>query len=121
MTSVLVVEDCFEMRELLTLALAGHGYSTLVAEDGVQALSLAKNTDIDLLVTDIYMPNMDGIKLMKQIREIERYRELPMLAFSSDDDRELEIWASKAGASQWFVKPIDIRNFLASVKKLLPN
>ncbi len=72
--SVLLVDDSVSMREMVSFTLKGGGYQVSEAEDGVVALEFAKSNTVDLVITDVNMPNMDGIQLVRQLRELPEYQ-----------------------------------------------
>ena len=106
---VLTVDDSASMRALLRSALSSRGYQVAQAEDGVAALEwLADNgSDIDVIVTDINMPRMDGFGLIEALRGQSRFRDCPILVLSTESSDEKKARARSAGATGWIVKPFD--------------
>ena len=118
---VLTVDDSASMRALLRSALSSRGYQVAQAEDGVAALEwLADNgSDIDVIVTDINMPRMDGFGLIEALRGQSRFRDCPILVLSTESSDEKKARARSAGATGWIVKPFDPAKLLDVVKKVL--
>ncbi|MCC6481577.1 MAG: response regulator [Sphingobium sp.] len=106
---VLTVDDSASMRALLRSALSSRGYQVSQAEDGVAALEwLADNgSHIDVIVTDINMPRMDGFGLIEALRGQSRFRDCPILVLSTESSDEKKARARSAGATGWIVKPFD--------------
>lgn len=116
--SILIVEDDADSREVLSLILRAEGFSVLTAEDGQQALELVNDAPPDLVITDIQMPNIDGIELIKRMRAQFESKSIPivvMSAFGSGITRD----ALKAGADRSTPKPMQVRALLNLIKQLL--
>ena len=79
MASILAVDDSASMRQMVAFTLKGAGYQVLEAADGVEALSIAKGQGVNLVITDVNMPRMDGISLIKELRALPSYRFTPLL------------------------------------------
>lgn len=116
--SILIVEDDADSREVLSVILNAEGFSVLTAEDGQQALELVNEARPDLIITDIQMPNIDGIELIKRMRSRFESRSVPivvMSAFGSGITRD----ALKAGADRSTPKPMQVRSLLNLIRQLL--
>ncbi len=85
--TILVVDDEPEYRLILRTLLVSHGWNVVLAENGEDALARLEETPVDMVITDIYMPVMDGIKFHKQVRTIPKYEQLPFLFVSAFDDQ----------------------------------
>lgn len=118
MQKVLVVEDNADARDLLALVLTTEGFTVITAENGLAGLALAKAERPDLIVTDISMPILDGIEMIKQIREVPELESVPIIAVSAYESG-ITADAVKAGASKAMHKPMEFPSFLASLKTLL--
>ena len=116
--TILVVDDTASMREIVNLTLAEAGYNVLLATDGNDALSKLDGRSIDLIITDLNMPNMDGIELIKQIRSSEGYSFAPILLFSTESS-ESKKKALDAGATGMLEKPIVKEQMLKSVRRIV--
>mgnify|MGYP006280679521 FL=1 len=118
--SCLVVEDSPMMRQLLVFALARiKRISVTEAEDGVDALRKLANTRFDLVVTDINMPIMDGLKLVKRIRGDEVHKDVPIIIITTEGSTEDRQRAMALGANAYITKPIQAPQVIAKVKELL--
>ena len=116
---IMTVDDSPSITKVVTMTLKGAGYEVVDAGDGRQALTKIKTVKIDMLITDLNMPNMDGITLIKEVRKDEKYKWIPiiMLTTESQDSKKQE--GKAAGASGWIVKPFTPEQLLAVVKKVL--
>lgn len=119
MQNVLAVDDSPSMRSLVTYVLKHAGYNVYLAEDGREALEFAQNTTVDLVLTDINMPNLDGIELIKGLRRLPSYQFVPMLVLTTESGRDMKLEGKKAGATGWIVKPFDPPTLVATIKKVL--
>ncbi len=119
MAVILAVDDSKSLRMMVSYTLKEAGYEVMEAVDGVDALSTAKEKEFDLAITDVNMPNMDGITLVKELRALPQYKHKPILVLTTEsgDDRKRE--GRAAGATGWLVKPFDPEKLLAVVKKVL--
>jgi CheY-like chemotaxis protein len=118
MPKVLIVEDNADARDLLALVLTDEGFTVVAAENGLAGLALAKAERPDLIVTDISMPILDGVEMIKQIREVSELKNVPIVAVSAYGSG-ITADAVKAGASKTMRKPMELTLFLALLKTLL--
>ncbi|MCC5855463.1 MAG: response regulator [Idiomarina sp.] len=105
--TLLLVEDNPKTRELLLAILATSGYEIAVAEDGLGALNLARKYRFDVVLTDHKMPLMDGLTLIRNLRELESYVDAPLLLMTTDDTVQVGERAERMGADRVFAKPMD--------------
>ncbi|GAB6039397.1 response regulator [Endothiovibrio diazotrophicus] len=119
MATILAVDDSASMRQMVVFTLKGAGYDVVEAADGVQALQSAKNRKVDLVLTDVNMPNMDGITLIRQLRALPNYKFTPILTLTTESAPEKKMEGKQAGATGWIVKPFNPTQLLATVKKVL--
>ena len=119
MASVLAVDDSASMRQMVSFTLKGAGYDVVEAADGVEALTMAQRQSVDLVVTDVNMPNIDGITLIKELRGLPAYKFTPMLMLTTESGSEKKQQGKAAGATGWIVKPFNPDQLLATVKKVL--
>ncbi len=117
--TILLAEDSPSVRKFIILALKLKGYDVISAEDGMQALEKLPRQKIDLLVTDLNMPNVDGIKLIKTVRENPEYKELPIIILSSLSSDEVINEGIDAGANSYLVKPFNAKKIQYEVSKYL--
>jgi len=107
------------MREMVSFTLKSADHTVVVAVDGVDALEKAKQTDADLVITDINMPRMDGIQLIQELRELPNYRFTPLLVLTTESGEDKKNQGKAAGATGWLVKPFDPDQLLAVVNRVL--
>jgi two-component system chemotaxis response regulator CheY len=119
--TVITVDDSMSIRETVKMILASAGYTVLTAEDGVKGLQVAQQQKADLILTDLNMPNMDGIALIGQLRALPQYRFTPILMLTTESQEEKKVAGKKAGATGWIVKPFDPARLLAVVQKVCPS
>jgi two-component system chemotaxis response regulator CheY len=116
---VLAVDDSESMRKMVLFTLQSAGYEVIQACDGVEALDLARNSPVDLVLTDVHMPRMDGITLVRQLRDLPHYKFTPMLILTTESSRERKMDGKRAGATGWLVKPFNPPQLLATVARVI--
>lgn len=119
MASILAVDDSASMRQMVTFTLRGAGYDVTEAKDGAEALNLAKGKQFNLVLTDVNMPNMDGITLTKELRALPNYKFTPILTLTTESGADKKAAGKAAGATGWIVKPFNPDQLLATIKKVL--
>lgn len=117
MFNILVVEDNADMRELFCTVLSDHGYNSIPAGDGNQALAIMEKEYIDLIVADIMMPGMDGYELTRSLREAAY--DLPILMVTAMDQYVNIEMGFRAGADDYMIKPINVSELVLRVEALL--
>jgi two-component system chemotaxis response regulator CheY len=117
-TRVLTVDDSASMRALLLHALTTNGFEVEQAIDGVAALEWLALNDIDVVITDINMPRLDGFGLIEQLRAGCRHRDRPILVLTTESSDEKKARARSAGATGWIVKPFDAEKLVAAVRRV---
>ncbi len=115
---VLTVDDSKTMRDMVCFTLKNAGYDVIEADDGVNALSTLGDGRVDLVITDINMPNMDGITLVKKLRENPSHRTTPILILTTESDDQKKSEGRAAGATGWIVKPFEPEKLLQVVGKV---
>lgn len=115
---VLAVDDSKTMRDMVSFTLKGAGYEVLEAADGLLALDALNNQSVDLIITDINMPNMDGIGLVKALRGNPQYSSTPILVLTTESDDNKKNEGRSAGATGWIVKPFEPEKLLKVVQKV---
>jgi len=118
--TILIVDDNADAREMLKLILSDEGVSVITAADGQQALDLINDRPPDLIVTDIQMPRVDGIQLIKRIRKRPELRAVPIIVMSAFRSGPTQ-GAMDAGANRSLPKPIGVNAFLNLVRQLLSS
>ena len=119
MATILAVDDSNTIRQLVTMALKGAGYQVVEAGNGQEALNTAQSQQVDLVLTDINMPVMDGITLVKELRKLGSYRLTPILMLTTESSTGMKQQGKTAGATGWLVKPFSPDKLLATVKRVL--
>ncbi|MCQ2610765.1 MAG: response regulator [Treponema sp.] len=116
---ILAVDDSATIRTSISFVLNQENYEVTEAVDGVDALAKAKTEKYNLVITDINMPNMDGIELIKQLRQVEGYKFTPIIALTTESQDSKMQEGKAAGATGWIVKPFTSEKLLAIVKKII--
>jgi two-component system chemotaxis response regulator CheY len=119
MASILAVDDSASMRKMVSFTLKTAGYDVEEAEDGVDALEKAKKRTFDCIVTDVNMPNKDGITLIRDLRQLPQYKHVPMLMLTTESGMEKKQEGKAAGATGWMVKPFNPDQLLKTLLKVL--
>lgn len=120
MARILAVDDSASMRQMVDLTLKAAGHDVQVAVDGMEALRKAgEGQPVDLVITDVNMPNMDGLTLVRELRRLPQYRGVPLLVLTTESSPERRQEGRAAGATGWIVKPFDPERLLATVDKVL--
>ncbi len=119
MPTILAVDDSASMRQMVTFTLKGAGFSVIDAVDGVDALSKVKGKSVDLVLTDVNMPRMDGIALIKELRALPNFKFTPILMLTTESGSDKKSEGKSAGATGWIVKPFNPDQLLATIKKVL--
>jgi two-component system chemotaxis response regulator CheY len=120
MACILTVDDSATMRQMLTFTLETAGYQVIEAVNGTEALAKAGQVRADLVLTDVNMPLMDGITLIRELRKLPQYRFTPMLMLTTESSPEKKQEGKAAGATGWLVKPFNPEQLLATIRKVLP-
>ncbi|MFK8068307.1 MAG: response regulator [Gammaproteobacteria bacterium] len=119
MAKILAVDDSKLMRELVSASLTTQGHEIVTANDGQEALDYAVNNSVDLVITDVNMPNLNGINLLKKLRKLANYSETPILMLTTEDAQYRKDKARTMGANGWLTKPFDPPRLQTAVEKLL--
>jgi two-component system, chemotaxis family, chemotaxis protein CheY len=116
---ILTVDDSVAMRQMMSATLTGAGYEVVQASNGREALQIATEQAIDLVITDVNMPQMDGIALVRELRSLTSYRTKPMLFLTTEGMAARKIEGREAGASGWMMKPYNSERLLATIARFL--
>ena len=119
MTTILAVDDSAAMRQMVNIALTGAGYQVTQAADGLEALRIAAQQTFDLVITDVNMPNMDGITLVRELRTRTNYKFVPLLVLTTEATQERKQQGKAAGATGWLVKPFNPEKLLSTISKVV--
>jgi two-component system chemotaxis response regulator CheY len=116
---VMVVDDSESIRKFLSFAIRAQGFGVIAARDGMDALEKLSKNKVDLVITDLNMPNMDGFEFLKAIREDREYRDVPVIILSSlTNEQDIET-GMKLGANSYLLKPFDQKRLQYEVAKYL--
>lgn len=116
---ILAVDDSASMRRMVRATLQSAGYGVVEAADGQEALDFARDNPVDLVITDVNMPRMDGITLVSELRCLPGYRLTPLLLLTTESSMEKKLEGRKAGATGWIVKPFNPAQLLATLARVL--
>ena len=116
--TIMVVDDSASIRQVVSLALKGAGYEVIEACDGKDALSKMTGQKIHLIVSDVNMPNMDGITLVKEVKAHPKYKFTPIMMLTTESGDDKKSAGKEAGAKAWLVKPFQPPALLSAVAKL---
>ena len=116
----LTVDDSKTMREMVAFTLKGAGFEVLEAEDGKVGADVAKKSKVDVVITDLNMPNMNGIELIKALRADPNYKFTPILMLTTEADAAKKEEGKSAGATGWIVKPFQPEKLVSVVTKVCP-
>ncbi|CAD6878689.1 Chemotaxis regulator - transmits chemoreceptor signals to flagellar motor components CheY [Methylomonas albis] len=119
MATILAVDDSASMRQMVAFTLKGAGYNVVEAVDGADALNKAKAQAFDCVVTDVNMPNKDGIELIRDLRALPNYKFIPMLMLTTEAGTDKKQQGKDAGATGWIVKPFNPDQLLKTIKKVM--
>ncbi len=119
--TVLTVDDALTMRKLIAFTLRGSGFNVVEAADGLEGLQVLAANAVDLIITDVNMPRMDGIEFTRQARAKLGSNHIPILILTTESEAEKKNQARTAGASGWILKPFQQQQLLAVVGKVLPG
>ena len=115
----MAVDDSPSIRQMVSLTLKSNGHEVITAEDGQDAYELAQRENVELVITDVYMPKLDGISLVNKLRKLKAYQYIPMLFLTTESSQEMKMKGKQAGATGWIVKPFAPDKLLATLEKVL--
>ena len=115
---VLVVDDSKTMREMVSFTLRGAGFEVIEGEDGKHALQTVGDTVVDLVITDLNMPNMNGTELIRALRLKPQFSNIPILMLTTESDSFKKLEGKNAGATGWIVKPFSPDRLLQVISKV---
>ncbi len=118
MATILAVDDSASMRQMVSFTLKSAGYNVVEAVDGVDALAKAKTMKANIVITDVNMPNMDGIALIAELRKLPDYKFIPILMLTTESGTTKKQEGKSAGATGWIVKPFNPDQLLSTVKRV---
>lgn len=118
--TILIVDDSESIREVVSFTLENEGYKIKSGVDGEDALKHLNGDKIDLIITDLHMPVMNGIEFIKAVRNKPNYKMIPILFLTTESQVEKKMEAKEAGATGWIIKPFVPGKLISAVKKVMP-
>lgn len=117
--TIMIVDDSASLRQVVSIALKGAGYDVVEACDGKDALSKLNGDKINLIISDVNMPNMDGITFVKEAKKLASYKFTPIIMLTTESQEGKKAEGQAAGAKAWVVKPFKPEQMLNAVSKLV--
>jgi two-component system chemotaxis response regulator CheY len=117
--TILIVDDSASVRQVVTIALKGAGYDVIAGVDGKDALTKLTGQRVHLIISDVNMPNMDGITFVTEVKKLPAYKFTPVIMLTTESQEEKKKAAQAAGAKAWVTKPFQPPQMLAAVSKLI--
>jgi two-component system chemotaxis response regulator CheY len=117
---ILTIDDSKTIRDMLMLTLADAGFDVLQAVDGQDGIDVLGDQRVDVVITDINMPKMDGYEVIRCLRRSPIHKATPILVLTTESDKEKRNLAREAGATGWMVKPFDPERLVATIRKVSP-
>ncbi len=117
--TIMVVDDSASLRQVVSIALRGAGYDVLEGSDGKDALGKLTGQKIHLIISDVNMPNMDGITFVKEVKKHPTYKFVPIIMLTTESQEGKKQEGQAAGAKAWVVKPFKPEQMLTAVSKLV--
>lgn len=117
---IMTVDDSPTVRKVLSMTLSGAGYQVIEANDGQDAIKKLALGNIDLLVTDLNMPSMNGVELIKHVRQQPGHRFMPIIMLTAETHSDMKTAGKKAGASGWVTKPFRPEQLLSVIQMVCP-
>ena len=119
MHTILAVDDSASMRKMVSFTLVGAGFQVVEAVDGIDAFEKALKQQFDLVLTDQNMPRLDGIGLVRKLREQPAYAQTPILILTTESSDQMKQAGRAAGATGWLVKPFDPNRLIEVIRKVI--
>lgn len=117
--TILVVDDAQTIRHLARFALSKGGYTVVEAEDGVQGLKVLEKNSVDLIISDLNMPNMNGLDMCRSIKTNDRTKDIPIFMLTTESSQDVAAQGKEIGIMAWIVKPFIPDKLLAAVQKVV--
>jgi two-component system chemotaxis response regulator CheY len=117
--TIMIVDDSASLRQVVSISLRGAGYDVIEGCDGLDALKKLTGQKVHLIISDVNMPNMDGISLVKAVKALPAYKFTPVVMLTTESQAEKKLEGQAAGAKAWVVKPFNPPQLLAVVQKLV--
>lgn len=119
--TILMVDDSITIRQMINFTLKSAGYTIIEAVDGQDGINKARAEHVDLIITDLNMPNKNGLELIRELRTDEGHQHTPILMLSTESDQTKKNEGKQAGATGWIVKPFNPEQLLKIISKVLPE
>jgi len=116
---IMIVDDSASLRQVVGIALKGAGYDVIEASDGKDALSKLTGQKVNLIVSDVNMPNMDGITMVQEVKKLPQYKFTPIMMLTTESEPDKKAAGKAAGAKAWLVKAVQPPTLLDAVSKLV--
>jgi two-component system chemotaxis response regulator CheY len=117
--TIMIVDDSASLRQVVSISLRSAGYDVLEGADGADALKKLTGQKVHLIISDVNMPNMDGISLVKEIKKLPAYKFTPVVMLTTESADAKKSEGQAAGAKAWMLKPFNPPQLLAVVQKLV--
>lgn len=117
--TILAVDDSASIRQMVSFTLKSAGYDVVEAVDGMDGLDKAKSRAVNMILTDQNMPRMDGLTLIKNLRELPQYKTTPILMLTTESSDAMKSQGRNVGATGWLVKPFDPQKLIEVVRKVV--
>lgn len=117
---ILIVDDSASIRQVVAMTLRGAGFEVIEACDGRDALNKIQGQRVHLMISDVNMPNMDGLTFLKEVKQLPEFRFTPVIMLTTESAEDKKSQGQAAGAKAWMVKPFQPAQMLAAVSKLVP-
>ncbi|MFY7905033.1 MAG: response regulator [Burkholderiaceae bacterium] len=116
--TVMIVDDSASVRRVVGIALKGAGYTVIEGADGRDALAKLTGQKVHLIISDVNMPNMDGISFLKAVKQLPAYRFTPVIMLTTESEESKKREGQAAGAKAWVVKPFQPEQLIGAVQRL---
>jgi two-component system chemotaxis response regulator CheY len=117
--TIMIVDDSASLRQVVAISLKGAGFDVIEGCDGKDALSKLTGQKVHLIISDVNMPNMDGISFLKAVKQRPEYKFTPVIMLTTEAGEAKKAEGQAAGAKAWVVKPFQPAQMLAAVSKLI--
>lgn len=117
--TIMIIDDSATLRQVVKIALSAAGFEVMEACDGKDALAKLTGQKVHLIISDVNMPNMDGIAFLKEVKKLPAYRFTPVIMLTTESGSDKKSAGQAAGAKAWMVKPFQPQQMLEAVSKLI--
>ncbi|HTQ99622.1 MAG TPA: response regulator [Candidatus Acidoferrum sp.] len=117
--TIMIVDDSASLRQVVSIALKGAGYDVIEGRDGKDALGKLTGQKVNLIVSDVNMPVMDGLSFVQEVKKLPSYRFTPVIMLTTESGDDMKAAGKAAGAKAWMVKPFRPEELLMAVSKLV--